>query len=47
LGALKIKITKEEEQEIRKACEAATVHGERYPEGMAKVLYADTPPLNA
>lgn len=47
LGALKVKITKEEETEIRKACENATVHGARYPEAMVKSLYADTPPLNA
>jgi aryl-alcohol dehydrogenase-like predicted oxidoreductase len=47
LGALKIKISAEEEKEIREACEKATVHGSRYPEAMVKALYADTPPLNA
>lgn len=47
LGALKVKMSKEEEHEIRKACESATVHGARYPEAMLKSLYADTPPLNA
>lgn len=45
LGALKIKLTKEEEHEIRKACENAEVHGSRYPEGFAKALFADTPAL--
>jgi hypothetical protein len=34
LGALKVKLTKEEEREIRQACERATVHGARYPEVM-------------
>ena len=47
LGALKIKISKDEEKEIRDACEAATVHGTRYPEGFSSALYADTPALNA
>lgn len=47
LGALKVKLSKEEEKEIRDACEAATVSGGRYPEAMAKYSYADTPPLNA
>lgn len=47
LGALKIKLTKEEEHEIRKACQNATIVGGRYPEAMASALYADTPPLNA
>ena len=47
LGSCKVKISKEEEQEIRQACEKATVHGGRYPEAMSKALFADTPPLNA
>ena len=45
LGALKIKLSKEEEHEIRKACEDAEVSGGRYPEGFSKALFADTPPL--
>nr|XP_023907939.1 aldo-keto reductase yakc [NADP(+)]-like [Quercus suber]POF16489.1 aldo-keto reductase yakc [nadp(+)] [Quercus suber] len=45
LGALHIKLSREEELEIRKACEAAEVAGSRYPEGFAKALFADTPPL--
>lgn len=47
LGALKIKLTSEEEKEIRKACEAAETAGGRYPEAFASALFADTPPLNA
>lgn len=45
LGALKIKLSAEEEKEIRQACEAAEVHGPRYPEAMAATLFADTPAL--
>lgn len=45
LGALKIKLTSEEEKEIRQACENAEVSGGRYPEAFAKSLFADTPPL--
>ena len=32
LGALNVKLTDEENDEIRKAVERAEVHGERYPE---------------
>ena len=42
LGALNIKLSKEEEQAIRKACENAEVHGSRYPEAMAAGLFVDT-----
>jgi len=45
LGAMKIKLSKEEEQEIRKACEGAESAGGRYPEAFATALFADTPPL--
>ncbi|KAK3673758.1 hypothetical protein LTR78_006311 [Recurvomyces mirabilis] len=45
IGSLKIHLSKEEEQEIRKACEEAEVHGGRYAEAMAATLFADTPPL--
>jgi len=45
LGSVKVHLTKEEEQEIRKACESATVSGGRYPEAFATALFADTPPL--
>ncbi|KAF2256643.1 putative aldo-keto reductase, partial [Trematosphaeria pertusa] len=45
LGSLDVKLSKEEEQEIRKACEAAEVGGSRYPENFMAACYADTPPL--
>ena len=45
MGALEVKLTKEEEQEIRKAVEAAEVHGDRYPEAMMGRLFGDTPEL--
>ncbi len=45
LGAMKIKLSTEEEKEMRKACEDAEVHGARYPEAMASALFADTPAL--
>ncbi|KAK5116649.1 hypothetical protein LTR62_007323 [Meristemomyces frigidus] len=45
IASLKIHLTKEEEHEIRKACEAAEVHGGRYAEAMTSALYADTPAL--
>lgn len=45
LGALHIRLTEEEMQEIRQASEAAEPAGVRYPEAMATTLFADTPPL--
>ncbi|KAL2041262.1 hypothetical protein N7G274_006207 [Stereocaulon virgatum] len=45
MKALDIKLTKEEEKEIRKAVESAEVHGLRYPEGMAGKLFAESPEL--
>lgn len=45
VGSLKIKLSKEEEAEIRKACQEAEPAGSRYPEAFATSLYADTPPL--
>ena len=46
LGAVDVKLTKEENAEIRKAVENAEVHGGRYPEGMGSALFADTPALS-
>jgi len=43
LGALKVKLTKEEEVKIRKVIEEAEVRGGRYPEGFTSALFADTP----
>ncbi len=46
-GALQIKLSAEEEKEIRKAVEGAEIHGGRYPEAFKGHLYADTPPLES
>ena len=45
MDSLKIKLTKEENDEIRKAISNATVHGGRYPEAFGAMLFADTVPL--
>lgn len=45
IASLNIKLSKEEEQEIRKACEAAEPAGGRYPEAFAAYCFASTPPL--
>ena len=45
MKALEVKLTKEEEEEIRKVVDAAEVHGDRYPEAMMGRLFADTPEL--
>ncbi|KAF1942334.1 aldo/keto reductase-like protein [Clathrospora elynae] len=45
VGSLKVKLSKEEEQTIRKACEEAEIGGGRYPESFMQTCYADTPPL--
>ncbi|KAK3079470.1 hypothetical protein LTS18_004786 [Coniosporium uncinatum] len=47
LEAMKIKLTAEEEQQIRKTCEEAEVHGSRYPEAMAGALFVTTVPASA
>jgi aryl-alcohol dehydrogenase-like predicted oxidoreductase len=43
LGALDIKLSKEELANVRKEIEAAEVHGTRYPEAMVARLFSDTP----
>ena len=43
-AAAQIQLTKQEEAEIRKACENADVAGGRYPEALSGSLFADTPP---
>jgi len=45
LGALDVKITAEDNEEIRKAISNAEVRGGRYPEAFAKALFVDTVPL--
>lgn len=47
LGSLKVKISDEENQRIRKEIEKADVQGNRYPEAFLKPLFADTVPLKA
>jgi len=47
LGALEVKLSDEEEKEIRALVEKAEVHGLRYPEMMVGHLFADTPELKA
>ncbi len=47
LGALDVKLSGEEEKEIRSLVEGTEVHGLRYPEAMVGYLYADTPALEA
>jgi len=46
MGALKVKLSKEEDQNIRKAIGRAEVAGERYPEAFLDTLFVDTIPLS-
>jgi len=43
-AAAQIKLSKEEVQEIRQACEQADVIGERYPAAFAARLFGDSAP---
>jgi aryl-alcohol dehydrogenase-like predicted oxidoreductase len=43
--SLEVKITKEDDQKIRKAIEEAKVHGGRYPEAFSNALFVSTVPL--
>ncbi|ERF76121.1 Aldo-keto reductase yakc [Endocarpon pusillum Z07020] len=45
MASLKIEVSDEEDREIRKAIENATVLGGRYPPGFAAMLFADSAPL--
>ena len=45
MAALNVKLSKEDNAKIRKAIEAAEVHGARYPEASLKALFVDTVPL--
>lgn len=45
VGSLTVELSKDEEQEIRKACEAAEVGGGRYPEAFMIHCFGNTPPL--
>ena len=44
VAAAQVKLSKEEDKEIRTACERAVVVGERYPEMIRSLLYADSAP---
>ena len=44
MASLKVKISKEEDKEIRGLIEKADVKGDRYPEAFAKGLFVDTVP---
>jgi aryl-alcohol dehydrogenase-like predicted oxidoreductase len=43
-GAAKVKLSKEEEKEIRTACENANIVGGRYPEAFSDLLFPDSAP---
>ena len=45
MGALKVKISKDDNAAIRKAISSTEVKGGRYPEAFAKALFVDTEPL--
>jgi aryl-alcohol dehydrogenase-like predicted oxidoreductase len=45
IGSLKVKISPEDNQAIRKAIESVEVQGGRYPPAFAKALFVDTVPL--
>jgi aryl-alcohol dehydrogenase-like predicted oxidoreductase len=45
MGALDVKLTEEEERQIREKVEAAEIMGNRYPKYMLGHLYVDTAPL--
>ena len=46
LGALEVNLSEKEVEEVRRVAEKANAaQGDRYPEALQKVLYADTPLL--
>ncbi|CAF1071516.1 unnamed protein product [Adineta steineri] len=47
VGAAGVKLSKEEEQEIRQACENADIVGGRYPESLSASLFGDSAPKKA
>jgi hypothetical protein len=44
-ATLTLSLTGDEEAEIRKACDDAVVHGQRYPADFLVDTFSDTPPL--
>lgn len=47
MGALGVKISKEEDQTIRHLIQNTEVKGSRYPAAFSKALFVDTVPLKA
>ena len=47
MGALGVKLSKDEDKEIRHLIENTEVKGGRYPEAFSKALFVDTVPLKA
>lgn len=47
IGSLKVEISKEDNEKIRKAISNVEIGGGRYPEAFAKALYVSTVPLKA
>lgn len=45
IGSLSVKMSKEEEQKIRRFCDEGGVCGERYPKSFMAACGADIPPL--
>ncbi|KAG4431802.1 hypothetical protein IFR05_012710 [Cadophora sp. M221] len=45
VGALKVTLSKDEEEAVRTECESSGISGGRYPEVFAKTCFADTPLL--
>ncbi|KAI1610403.1 aldo-keto reductase [Exophiala viscosa] len=45
IGSLKVDISKDDNEKIRKAISAAEVHGGRYPDAFSRALFVDTVPL--
>ena len=45
LGGLSVKVSEEEDQAIRRACEECVVVGERYPDAMKSMQVGETPEL--
>ena len=46
VAAAQIQLTKDEEKEIRTACEKADIAGTRYPDAVKTLLYSDSAPKN-
>lgn len=44
-GACKVKLTQQENSDIRKAIDSTEIHGGRYPPAMQAILFGDTPAM--